>query len=141
MARPRKTLTPDQVTKVRELAASGHSQVEIASAIGVDAKTFRRILKDDPRAGESFDEGRGEEEGRLVRILHKAAENGRETAAMFLLKSRHGYRDRGDDAVTGQGGVQVTIALPGPMSPDAYMKLVEGTVKQAIPAPAETADA
>jgi hypothetical protein len=135
MARPRKSLTADQVVKVRELAASGHSQVEIARAIGVDAKTFRRIVKDDVRAADAFDEGRGEEEGRLVRILHKLAENGQAAGAIFLLKARHNYTDRGDQ-VPNPGGVTVQIALPGPMQMDDWMKLVERTmVTAATPSP------
>ena len=44
---------------------------------------------------------------------------------MFLLKSRHGYRDRGDTDTGSQPGVQVTISLPASLDPAAYAKLIE----------------
>jgi hypothetical protein len=61
---------------------------------------------------------------------------------MFLLKARHGYRDRGETDTGAQPGVSVTISLPGPLAPDAYAKLIEGVaIDTGAKAIAEATDA
>src|SRR4028119_659823 len=95
MARPRSRLHPDDYTKIEDLAARGRSHIQIARAIGIDAKTFRERLKDDPAAAEAFNAGKSEEEGVLVGHLRKKADQGDTVALLFLLKSRHGHRERG----------------------------------------------
>ncbi len=48
------------------------------------------------------------------------------TAAMFLLKARHSYRDQGPTDGSGDGArVAVQINIPAPLSSEAYSKLVK----------------
>jgi hypothetical protein len=107
------------------MSAKGCSHIQIARAIGLDAKTLRERLKDDPAAAEAFNAGKSEEEGVLVGLLRRKADQGDTVSAMFLLKSRHGYRDRGDTDTGSQSGVQVTISLPGPLPAEQYAKLID----------------
>jgi hypothetical protein len=126
MARPRKNLRSEDYSKITSLASKGCSHAQIARHIEIDAKTLRERLKDDPEAAAAYAEGKGDEEAALVGLLRKKAEDGDAPSAMFLLKSRHGYRDRGETDGGSQPGVSVTISLPGPLAPDAYAKLIEG---------------
>jgi hypothetical protein len=126
MGRPRTKLHPEDYAKIEDLAARGCGHAAIARALNIDAKTFRLRLKDDPDAAAAYADGKSEEEAHLVSLLRKKAEEGDGPAAMFLLKSRHGYRDRGDTDTSSQPGVQVTISLPGPLPAEQYARLIEG---------------
>lgn len=126
MGRPRKHLYPEDYVKIEDLAARGCGHSQIARAIGIDAKTFRERLKDDPAAAAAYADGKAEEELVLVSLLRKKAEEGDGPAAMFLLKSRHQYRDHGPTDAGTQPGVTVQISLPGPLDPATYARLIEG---------------
>ena len=52
------------------------------------------------------------------------AMRGNVTAAIFLLKARHGYRDQGGDGA--EPRVQVTITLPGAADPGTYARIIQG---------------
>jgi hypothetical protein len=125
MGRPRTKLHAEDYLKIEDLAARGCSHTAIARAIGVDAKTLRLRLKDDPGAAAAYADGKSEEEGHLVAVLRKKADEGDAVSAMFLLKARHNYRDRGDPDTSSQPGVQVTISLPASLDPAAYARLIE----------------
>ena len=126
MGQPRTKLHTEDYLKIEALAARGCGHTAIARAIGIDAKTFRARLKDDPDAAAAYGDGKSEEEAHLVSLLRKKAEEGDAPSAMFLLKSRHNYRDRGDVDDSNQPGVSVQITLPGPLDPTTYAKLIEG---------------
>ncbi|HEX3486254.1 MAG TPA: hypothetical protein VHT51_14420, partial [Micropepsaceae bacterium] len=79
-----------------------------------------------PALQEAFDNGRESERYALHNMLYrKAIEKGDSIAAMFLLKSRHGYRE-GDQGETGNR-VQINFQLPGSISMDEFknMKVIE----------------
>ncbi len=109
MARPRKTLPENGLAIVRTLAANGALETSIAAALGLDAKTWRRIRDEDPDTRAVWEEARTIERDRLVGSLFRQALGAPAeydgqgnvvraeqppvpTAAMFLLKARHGYR-------------------------------------------------
>jgi hypothetical protein len=125
MARPRTRLHPDDYVKIEDLAARGCGHTQIARSLGIDAKTFRERLKDDEAAAAAYSGGKAEEELVLVSLLRKRAEQGDGPAAMFLLKARHGYRDRGETDGASQPGVQVSINIPAPLSAQQYARLIE----------------
>jgi hypothetical protein len=94
---------------VRTLAANGALETSIAAALGLDAKTWRRIRDEDPDTRAVWEEARTIERDRLVGSLFRQALGAPAeydgqgnvvraeqppvpTAAMFLLKARHGYR-------------------------------------------------
>ena len=77
------------------------------------------LAEEDPVLRQAFDRGRETERHTLHNVLYRAAtELGNTTAAMFLLKARHGYRegDQGEQA----NRVQITFTLPGAMQPEQF---------------------
>lgn len=113
----RKAIAPpaDAVELVRALAADGFSVVGVAQRMGVCKDTFSRWLDENPALKDAFEEGRENERWALHNLLYRQAmEQGNATAAMFLLESRHGYKE-GDQTTQGNR-VNVTIALPGAMT-------------------------
>ena len=124
MARPRKTLPANGLDVIRSLASNGVNEVAIAAALGLDFRTWRRIREEDPETKAAWQEARALEENRLAGKLFEEAMTGNVTAAIFLLKGRHGWRDIGP--AEGDGGVKVgvQINLPGSLKPEDYAKLV-----------------
>ena len=103
------------IDRIRDLAADGFSVIGTAQRMGVGKDTFNRWLTDYPDLKDAFDQGRETERYALHNMLYRQAmEKGNATAAMFLLKARHGYRE--GDQSTQDSRVNVTIALPGAMT-------------------------
>ncbi len=136
--RPRKHLPAHGLHIIRGMAENGASEVEIAKALGMNFRTWRRLRDEDPVARDAWAEARGIEEGKLVgKLFQQAIEENNTTAAIFLLKARHGYRDVGP-ADGGDAGprVNLTFNLPAPLNGDQYRRLVE-VHPEALPAPGE----
>lgn len=101
--------------RIEALAADGFSMVGVARGLGTSQDTLRKWFDADPALKEAFDQGRERERQTLHNMLYRqATENGNATAAMFLLKARHGYRE-GDQGETGNR-VSINFTLPGAMS-------------------------
>ncbi|MEZ5688741.1 MAG: hypothetical protein R3E21_08180 [Caenibius sp.] len=103
----------DAAERIRKLAAEGFRWNGIAPALGVDPKTLRKWREEFPELQEAYDHGHERERHTLHSLLAKQAREGNTTAAIFLLKAAHGYKE--GESPQG-GGVSVTIALPGAMS-------------------------
>lgn len=104
--------------KVRRWAADGTPQKVMARRLGVGPNTLRDWIRDNDRIRAAYDEGIEEEHQVLLQSLrsHMASSP---TPAIFLLKTRHGYRE-GDQ--TGQANrVEVTFNLPGAASKDDWL--------------------
>jgi hypothetical protein len=128
MKNGRKAIPPprDAGARIEALAEDGFSIRGVAARMGVAPDTFRKWLEENPALQEAFDNGRESERYALHNMLYrKAIEKGDSIAAMFLLKSRHGYRE-GDQGETGNR-VQINFQLPGSISMDEFknMKVIE----------------
>jgi hypothetical protein len=88
--------------------------VGIAARLDVHPETLRKWREEFPELQDAYEVGREAERHTLHSLLAKQASKGNTTAAIFLLKAAHGYRegDQSDQA----GRVNVTIALPGAMT-------------------------
>ncbi|MEX0758503.1 MAG: hypothetical protein WD100_02880, partial [Tistlia sp.] len=101
--------------------------------------------REDARAAEVVSAGRQAEERELVGSLYRQAmgapaeydSEGNEIRAeqrpnpscgMFLLKTRHSYRELGP--IEGDVTPSVTINLPAPMTPDQWERMVNVTPRQ-----------
>lgn len=115
IGRPLKLAPADAVERIRALVANGHSLLGVAVGLGTSVSTFNRWMAKDVALKEAFDAGREKERHTLHNMLYEAAINGgNTTAAMFLLKARHGYRE---GAETDAGNrVSINFTLPGAMS-------------------------
>lgn len=130
----RKPINPpaNAAEQILALASDGFSVIGVAQRMGVGKDTFGRWLDDDPALKEAFDQGREAERHALHNLLYRQAmEHGNATAAMFLLKARHGYRE-GDQSEQGNR-VNVTIALPGAMTLQQFNSITK-TVPGNLPA-------
>ncbi|CAG9932210.1 hypothetical protein [Candidatus Nitrotoga arctica] len=100
---------------IRELSATGHAIIGIAHQLGTSVDTFKRWLDEDVELKAAFDQGREKERHTLHNVLYTAATVDKNTtAAMFLLKARHGYRE-GDQGES-NNRVSINFTLPGAMT-------------------------
>lgn len=86
-------VTEAGLSVVEELAARGVSVATIARALGFGKDAFRAVRNRQPEVEEALDQGRSREHDKLVALLHQQAEEGHYVPAMFLLKTRFGYRE------------------------------------------------
>jgi hypothetical protein len=95
MGAPRKNPPKDAVESIERLAAQGHSIIGISKQLGVSKPTFQRWCEEDEALQEAFEIGRETERQALHSlIVQSAVQNKPANAnAMFLLKTRHGYRE------------------------------------------------
>ena len=127
--RPRMALPTDGLQRIRDLAAEGHSEIAISYALGFARDGIQKMKR---RSGgeaiqQAIDEGRQREHQSLRNALFTTAteRKGKEavTAAIFLLKARHGYIEARDALPTANLNIQ--IKMPGAMKPEHYGKLIE----------------
>lgn len=109
----------DAAERIRALASDGFSVVGVAAGMGIGKDQLATWMDDDPALRDAFDEGRENERRTLHNKLYRLAmEKDHASAAMFLLKARHGYRE--GDQSDHDNRVSVTIALPGAMTLSQY---------------------
>lgn len=123
MARPQRvatTHTPPRNAhaRIRAWASEGASVKGIARSLGVSLETLNEWMDRFPALREAMDEGREAEHKVLHNSLFEQAKKGNITAAIFLLKTRHGYRE--GDQTASANKVSVTFNLPGAQSLDQF---------------------
>lgn len=142
MSRTRVKLPQGGVKIIRDLACRGARDTDIARALGVSVGVWKRLKAKDPDAAEAYEEAQLKERDALVGSLFQQAmgspaeydADGKliraerapfAPAAMFLLKSRHNFRDMGAPTDIGGTRVAITVNVPGALSEAQYAKLVE----------------
>lgn len=123
-AQRKKTVPPGGYKRIRELAANGAREVDIARELKMSPRTWDRVKRDDEKALAAWEAGRAVEHEALRGKLFDAAMKGNVAAAMFLLKTRFGYREKGDDG-GGTDRVTVEFKLPAPLAPDQYVTMLK----------------
>jgi len=123
MGRKKKNLPPDALETIEKLASRGVRETDIARALGVSWGVYWRIKNENEAVKKTLEQARMIEHDALFGQLYEKAMKGDSTAAMFLLKTRHGYREGADVVAANQ--VNVKITLPGSMKPDEYKKMME----------------
>lgn len=118
-----KAVPADAANRIEAMAADGFSKIGVAAGFGVSVEVLTRWLDETPELQEAFDRGRERERHTLHNALFRAATEGKNvTAAIFLLKSRHGYRE-GDQAEQANK-VSINFQLPAAM-PLADFRVIE----------------
>jgi hypothetical protein len=120
----KKTVPPGGYKLIRELAANGAREQDIAQALRMNLRTWMRIKAEDEKALAAWEAGRAVEHEALRGALFEKAIKGNIAAAIFLLKARHGYRER-DEAGAGGERVTVEFKLPAPLAPEQYVELIK----------------
>lgn len=125
----RKKPPQNAAEKLREMAGDGVNKVGLAYGLGTTVETLNKWLELYPELQAAIDQGREREHKALHNSLYKAAvEGGNVTAAIFLLKARHGYRE-GDQSEIGNR-VSVTFEVPGAMRLEDFTKDVTPVRKE-----------
>jgi hypothetical protein len=115
----------DAAEQIHALAADGFSVIGIAKRFGTSPDVFRRWLDENLELKEAMESGREAERYALHNMLYRQAmEKGNATAAMFLLKARHGYRE-GDQAETANR-VSINFQLPAAMTMETFKVIENG---------------
>jgi hypothetical protein len=113
----RTKITKVEIEKVQRWASESASKGAIARRLGMDHKTFRVLMEQNPELRAAYDEGIEMEHQMLVSALKRQLDKS-PVPAIFLLKTRHGYRE-GDQSQQGNR-VSVTFNLPGAQPLDAF---------------------
>ena len=128
IGRPRKQPPANAKEIIQDAAAHGFTLIGIAQTLGVSVDCLRRWMDDDPDLRQSFAFGREAERRTLHNKLYRDATEGKGKdsmiAAMFLLKSRHGYKE-GSEVDTQSARVQIEIKLPGALAPAQYAEVID----------------
>lgn len=106
------TLSDREREAVAQAVLAHYPRNEIARALGVTVKTLKRLLDEEPELTDAVDAAREAEEAELRDCLMCSARKGSDVAALFLLKSRHGYVDRPDSKLKVEGGMGGVLVLP-----------------------------
>jgi hypothetical protein len=122
MSRVKKLLPKGGLEKIRDLASRGHTEKDVARALGMSASTWTRLKNETPEAQDALDQGRSVEHLKLYGKLMEKAMNGDIIAILFALKTRHGYRELVD--VSQVNAVQIVFQIPAALDPAEYAKLI-----------------
>jgi hypothetical protein len=131
------TVTPAGLELVERLAKRGDELATIAKALSLNPSTFRSVRQRQETAQEAVERGRAAFVDEMKDVLVEAARNGSQVAAMFLLKTRGGWKEgEQTDGGTQRPNINI-INLHGALSHDAYAKLIEANpgALPALPAP------
>ena len=111
--------------RITVLAADGFSIIGVAKGLGTSQDTLRKWFDEYPDLQAAFDLGREQERHALHNKLYRLAmEDGNASAAMFLLKARHGYRE-GDQGEAGNR-VSINFTLPGALAMNEFQVIQHG---------------
>lgn len=117
----RKKPPRDAAETLLELAASGYNKKGLAYRLGTTVETLNKWLELYPELQQALDEGREREHNALFTALYDSAtKGGNVTAAIFLLKARHGYRE-GDQAEIANR-VSINFQMPGALPLEAFVR-------------------
>ena len=125
--RPLKTLPPNGLEVIRQIARTGATETSLAAALGLSYTTWTRIKNENPKAKAAWEEARSIERDLLVgELFRQAMEDHNTVAAIALLKLRHGMRDSGPaDGSDGGARVGIVLNIPAALDPARYQQLVE----------------
>ena len=116
------SLRPAGYELVATLAAEGQPDVAIAKRLGMDPSTFTDLKKRDDALRAALSTGKGELETELTHLLLKQARDGNLVAAIYLTKTRCGWREQGP--ADGAAPVAIQVQINAPLSADEFLKVV-----------------
>lgn len=123
MPRKKKIPPKNATEKITRMAERGVAETQIAAGFGIAFNTWARWKDEHKHIADALQQARCIEEEKLVGMLFEKAMNGDSTAAMFLLKTRHGYLEGKPQVNANQVNVQIT--LPGAKDESQYLKEVK----------------
>jgi len=120
---------------VEELSARGCSLTTIAKALRMNIDTLRLVRQRQPEVDEAYQRGLAVEHDALTRNLRILADDGNVVANLFLLKTRHGYREGEPLEVNVNVNTGGVLVVPADMTVEQYLarKQAEGNMIDVTP--------
>lgn len=88
-----KVPSPQNLKVVSKLAELGMTEANIAYCVGISPSTFLRWKKDYPQVVDALDTGKSKLEKLAVGCLARGMQNNHYSSAMFILKTKFGWRE------------------------------------------------
>lgn len=111
MARPKKTLTKQQIQSLSRMAGQGLTNEQMGAIFGMSKKTFERRMKDTPGGFDALEKGRAQAGDRVSQTAFDMAVSGQSPAmTMFWLKCRLRWREVQAVEVSGPDGGPIETA-------------------------------
>ena len=127
--RPKHEPTPEDVEQIERLASAGHGVISIQKHLGIHGKTWKRWKEESPEIMEAYRRGLAAEEVHLVTELRRILEQkDNPVPGIFLLKSRHGYQDGGQQGADSR--VQIAVQIPAALPADQYDRAIDVSVNR-----------
>lgn len=136
VGRAHHAVTATGIRVIEKMAANGCKLESIAAALGISHDTLQACRQRQPEVQDAIDSGRAVMHDELVDILMQQAREGAFVPAIFLLKTRFGYREgvqiEGSIDVNHTGGV---LVVPAEMTVEQYLakKAAEGDLIDVTP--------
>jgi len=103
MARPKKEITEEIIKKAESLSAQGLTMNQIANVLGMGEATLYEKQNEYPEFSEAIKRGRDKGVATITNALFQKAKDGDNTAMIFYLKNRAGWKDKLETEHTGDG--------------------------------------
>ena len=125
MARPYEKLPPGAKHHLERMAENGLlSESTAAKALGMPLDQFRKVIKQDKKSKDIWENAQAIERDNLLQALYNKAVDGDTKAAQTLLAVRHGLTEKQPQGA--QAGVQINFTLPTALDPESYQKAIKG---------------
>ena len=118
MARPRKDLTPEQVTQVEKMAGHGLTLDQIADCLGIGERTLRQRFTDSEEVSAAYKRGRSVAINEVAQTVYQKAKAGEGAFPFFYLKTQAGWREVQRTEVSGPDGGPIETRVDGPTAAD-----------------------
>lgn len=117
-------LTDEGFALVVELAKLDKAQTTIANALGIDATTWQRLKRRDPRVNDALEYGRGLARDALVDALKKHGKRNF-VPLIVLAKALHGFREGEAPPEYQRPSITINLAGATPLASYEPPKLIE----------------
>lgn len=120
---------------IEELAGRGCHLTTIAKALRMSVDAFKACRARQPEVEEAYQRGLGIEHDALTGNLRKLADDGNVVANLFLLKTRHGYREGEPLEVKVNVNTGGVLVVPADMTVEEWLaqKRAAGEIDPAPP--------
>ncbi len=115
-------ISPLGVQMVEELAARGCHVTTIAAALGMSRDGWMSCRKRQPEVEEAYQRGVARECDALVGNLRVLADKGNIVANLFLLKTKHGFREGDNPQVQVNVDNSGVLLVPNKMSMQEFLE-------------------
>ena len=120
----KKEPSKDDLVQLEKLASAGYGTYAAAEKIGISQTTLLRWFRDYPDANTSWKRGLESEEHFILSELMKILKDkGNPLPGIFLLKSRHGYRE--GDMAAADSRVAIQVVMPAALDVNDYKKITQ----------------